>query len=152
MLSRAESHYSQRSTDSSTFQSYNHISLPPSHIANELCSPKHYSTLPPSSDYTVAIVSSPTANISSNTPVSSDDGFCGSSDTSDPSGNHSHCLPYLMMKDGIRNQTSSTTNGTDSTRRVRFNLQSASHLRQLEDLYVSKEEILQRKLINSTVV
>ena len=80
---------------------------------------------------------------SSGTPVSSDDGFCGSSDISDPSitaGQHSHVFSTYrsMYKHPL------ITNGTDSTRRVRFNLLSKEP--DIEQIYLS------RKSINSTVV
>jgi hypothetical protein len=140
-----------RHNDSSTF---NHLS------SNELCSLKRHSTNQTPSDYTVAVVSS-TTNNSSETPVSSDDGFCGSSDTSDPSippGHHR--TSYLMTKDGMLNKHSHLTNGTDSTRRVRFNLISkqqepnlSNHtLRQVEQLYMTRKNILEKQSINSTVV
>jgi hypothetical protein len=124
-------------------------------------------------DYAVAIVSSSTNNCS-DTPVSSDDGFCGSSDISDPSipGGHHHLLtsyrqPYLMMKDGILNKnhhSSSLTNGIDTIRRVRFNLASKQQdtilpnhlsdhtLRQVEQIYMTRKNILEKQSINSTVV
>ena len=83
---------------------------------------------------------SSSTNNSPHTPVSSDDGFCGSSDISDPPTTQTYRQPYTMMKEGIllRNQRSpsftalinrlnesSTTmpNGNDTTRRVRFNLE-----------------------------
>jgi hypothetical protein len=71
------------------------------------------------------------------------------------------------MKDSIinKNKTSSSlTNGTDTTRRVRFNLISqqqepilSNHLsdhtlRQVEQIYMSRKKILEKQSINSTVV
>ncbi|CAF1395310.1 unnamed protein product [Adineta steineri] len=170
-----ESHYSQRNIDSSTFHTFNHLSMrSPSTLSNELCSPKRHTSMQPSSEYTVAVVSSSSTNNCSHTPVSSDDGFCGSSDTSDPSlpnGNH-HLLstyrqPYIVVKDGIINKNQhpiSLTNATDTTRRVRFNLQceeqrtilpnhiSDHTLRQFEQIYMTRDNILEKQSINSTVV
>lgn len=140
-------------------------------LSHQLCSPKRHSTMtydsslatststtsniPTSSsphDYTVAIVSGSTNN-SPHTPVSSDDGFCGSSDISDPpvtnnshhtlSSSHQHHSyrpqPYTMMKEGILqksqrspsftalfnrlHESPTSINGNDTTRRVRFNLE-----------------------------
>ncbi|CAF3758169.1 unnamed protein product [Adineta steineri] len=171
---RPDSRYSQRSSDSSTFHSLNRLSIPSqlhstTNLSQQLCSPKRHSTITyestattltsnsnsqpqaTSQDYTVAIVSSSTNN-SPHTPVSSDDGFCGSSDISDPPmtngsitllSSHPHNSyrpPYTMMKEGIiqKNQHSppsfstlltrlndpvSSANGTDTTRRVRFKLE-----------------------------
>ncbi|CAF1574479.1 unnamed protein product, partial [Adineta ricciae] len=168
-INHPESHYSERSTDSSTFHSFNHLSLrPPSTLSNELCPPKRQTP----TEYSVAVVSS-SSNNCPHTPVSSDDGFCGSSDTSDPSipngNNHlltSYRQPYIMIKEGIMNKSSSSTltNGTDTTRRVRFNLQSddqrtmlPSHysertLRHFEQIYMAREHILEKQPTNSTVV
>jgi hypothetical protein len=218
---RPDSHYSQRSNDSSTFHSLNRLSIPSqihstTNLSQQLCSPKrHSSTTYESSttttttnnsniqstptEYTVAIVSSSTNN-SPHTPVSSDDGFCGSSDISDPplnSGNHSllsshtYRQPYTMMKEGIilknqrvpsfttllnrLNDSSTTiTNGTDTTRRVRFNLEPeekhqqrtilplptsnspgrvADHaLRRFEQLYMSRDNVLDKQSVDSTVL
>jgi hypothetical protein len=155
-----ESHYSHRSSDSSTFHSLNRFSIPSSSLSNELCSPKQHSNIQSPSEYTVAIVSSST----NHTPVSSDDGFCGSSDTSDPSIHHGNPLyrqPYIIMKEDIINKTRhSPSFGTDTTRRVRFNLQSerqrtmlpsqlSDHtLRQFEQMYMTRDNSLE----NSTIV
>ncbi len=72
-----------------------------------------------------------------------------------------------MMKDSIINKNqhlSSLTNGIDTTRRVRFNLMSkqqdpilSSHLsdhtlRQVEQMYMTRKNILEKQSINSTVV
>ncbi|UJR08141.1 hypothetical protein I4U23_012417 [Adineta vaga] len=171
-INHPESHYSQRSTDSSTFHSYNHLSLrPPSTLSHELCPPKRQTP----TEYTVAVVSSSSSNNCPHTPVSSDDGFCGSSDTSDPSipngNNHlltSYRQPYIMIKEGLLSKNPSPssvlTNGTDTTRRVRFNLQSDDQrtilpnhysdrtLRQFEEIYMTREHILEKQSINSTIV
>ena len=105
-------------------------------------------------------VVSPSTNHCSETPVSSDDGFCGSSDISDPSipgGHHHHLLtsyrqPYLMMKDNLLSKNSLT----DTGRRVRFNLiseqqepifSSNQSLRQVEQMYMSEKQSM-----NSTIV
>jgi hypothetical protein len=67
------------------------------------------------------------------------------------------------MKDGIINKNqhlSSLTNGIDATRRVRFNLISkqqnpilSNHtLRQVEQMYINRKNILEKQSINSTVV
>ncbi|CAF0989336.1 unnamed protein product [Adineta ricciae] len=168
-INHPESHYSERSTDSSTFHSFNHFSLrPPSTLSNELCPPKRQTP----TEYSVAVVSS-SSNNCPHTPVSSDDGFCGSSDTSDPSipngNNHlltSYRQPYIMIKEGIMNKNPSSTlaNGTDTTRRVRFNLQSDDQrtmlpnhysertLRHFEQIYMAREHILEKQPTNSTVV
>lgn len=155
-----------------------------------------------STDYTVAVVSSSSTNNSPHTPVSSDDGFCGSSDISDPPltsgnnslysshGNHPYRQPYTMMKEGIiqknqrspsyttllnrLNDSSTSTNGTDTTRRVRFNLEPeekrqqrtilplptsnspsrlADHaLRRFEQLYMSRDHVLDKQSVDSTVL
>ncbi|CAF3082184.1 unnamed protein product [Rotaria sp. Silwood2] len=222
---RPDSRYSQRSNDSSTFHSLNRLSIPPqihstTNLSQQLCSPKRHSTttyessttastnnsnLPPSStptEYTVAIVSSSSTNNSPHTPVSSDDGFCGSSDISDPPINsgsnslisshphHTYRQPYTMMKEGIIlksqhspsfttlinrfNDSTVTTNGTDTTRRVRFNLEPegkhqqrtilplptsnspdrlADHaLRRFEQLYMSRDNVLDKHSVDSTVL
>ncbi|CAF1072693.1 unnamed protein product [Rotaria sp. Silwood1] len=224
---RPDSRYSQRSNDSSTFHSLNRLSIPPqihstTNLSQQLCSPKRHSTttyesssttttstnnsnLQPSStptEYTVAIVSSSSTNNSPHTPVSSDDGFCGSSDISDPPINsgsnslltthphHTYRQPYTMMKEGIIlksqhspsyttllnrfNDSSVTTNGTDTTRRVRFNLEPeekhqqrtilplptsnspgrlADHaLRRFEQLYMSRDNVLDKQSVDSTVL
>ncbi|CAF1404208.1 unnamed protein product [Rotaria magnacalcarata] len=168
-----DAHYSQRNTDSSTFSSFNHISIPSSsNLSNELCSPKRHSVTQVPSEYIVPIATSST-NHSSHTPASSDDGFCGSSDISDRSlstGNNpllsSYRQAYLAMKDGIRNKNhhsssfTSLTNGIDTTRRVRFKLESekprthlSDHsLRKFEHMYLTRDNILEKKSINSTVV
>ncbi|CAF1211431.1 unnamed protein product [Rotaria sordida] len=173
-----ESHYSQRNIDSSTFHSFNHIpNSSSSNISNEVCSPKRHSITQASTEYTVAIVPSLTNN-SSHTPVSSDDGFCGSSDISDRSlsngNNHllsSYRQAYLVMKDGTTNKSqhssssfTSLINGIDTTRRVRFKLESEqqrtnlpSHLsdhtlKKFEQIYMTRDNILEKKSINSTVV
>lgn len=207
---RPESRYSQRSNDSSTFHSLNRLSIPsPARLSHQLCSPKRHSTatengnLPSASsptEYTVAIVSSSSTNNSPHTPVSSDDGFCGSSDISDPpmttGGSHSllshhhhpHSYrhqPYNMMKESIipKDQRSPSftalfhrlhDNGTDTTRRVRFNLEPeeklqqrtilplptsnspgrlADHaLRRFEQLYMSRDDALDQQSIDSTIL
>ena len=217
---RPESRYSQRSSDSSTFHSLNRLSIPSqihssTNLSRQLCSPKRHSTVTYESsinnsnvqssstptEYTVATVSSSTNN-SPHTPVSSDDGFCGSSDISDPPINggihnllssNSHPTsrqPYSMMKEGIIlktqhppsfstllnrfNDSSTTTNGTDTTRRVRFNLEPegkhqqrtilplptsnspgrlADHaLRRFEQLYMNQDNVLDKQSINSAVL
>jgi hypothetical protein len=222
---RSDSRYSHRSNDSSTFHSLNRLSIPSqihstTNLSQQLCSPKRHSTITYESsttttnnnnnsniqstptEYTVAIVSSSSTNNSPHTPVSSDDGFCGSSDISDPpinSGNHSllsshnYRQPYTMMKEGIilKNQRSPSfttlinrlndssttiTNGTDTTRRVRFNLEHedkhqhqqrtilplptsnspgrlADHaLRRFEQLYMSRDNVLDKQSVDSTVL
>ena len=199
-------------------------------LSHQLCSPKRHtntnyesssssstttatsasnnSNLPPSStptEYTVAIVSSASTNISPHTPVSSDDGFCGSSDISDPpltggsnsllSSHHHHHhhhypQPYTMMKEGIilksqrspsftslfnhMNDASTLANGTDTTRRVRFNLEPddkhqqrtilplptsnspgrlADHaLRRFEQLYMSRDNVLDKQSVDSALL
>jgi hypothetical protein len=215
---RSDSRYSQRSHDSSTFHSLNRLSIPSqihstTNLSQQLCSPKRHSTITyesstttnnsntqsPPTEYTVAIVSSSTNN-SPHTPVSSDDGFCGSSDISDPPNNpgsntllssHTYRQPYTMMKDGmiLKNQHSPSfatlmnrlndssttiTNGTDTTRRVRFNLEPdekhqqrtilplptsnspgrlADHaLRRFEHLYMSRDNVLDQQSVDSTVL
>lgn len=85
----------------------------------------------------------------SGTPVSSDDGFCGSSDISDPSitaGQHSQVFSTYrsMYKHPL------ITNGTDSTRRVRFNLISKEA--DIEQIYLNRKNLLDKQSINSTVV
>jgi hypothetical protein len=216
---RSDSRYSQRSNDSSTFHSLNRLSIPSTNnLSQQLCSPKRHSTLTYESstiktnnnnnnnssnnqstptEYTVAIVSSSSTNNSPHTPVSSDDGFCGSSDISDPPINptllssHNYRQPYTMMKEGIilksqrspsfttlinrLNDSSTTiTNGTDTTRRVRFNLEHedkhqqrtilplptsnspgklADHaLRRFEQLYMSRDNVLDKQSVDSTVL
>ncbi|CAF3171824.1 unnamed protein product [Rotaria socialis] len=222
---RPDSRYSQRSSDSSTFHSLNRLSIPPqmhstTNISHQLCSPKRHSTVTYESstttstnnsniqsssipsDYTVAIVSSSTNN-SPHTPVSSDDGFCGSSDISDPPmhngsnsllssshPHHSYRQPYNMMKEGMMqknqhspsfttllnrfNDSTVTTHGTDTTRRVRFNLEPegkhqqrtilplpssnspdrlADHaLRRFEQLYMTRDNVLDKQSVDSTVL
>ncbi len=212
---RSDSRYSQRSNDSTTFHSLNRLSIPSqihstSNLSQQLCSPKRHSSIPyqsssttnnsnlqsPPTEYTVAIVSSSTNN-SPHTPVSSDDGFCGSSDISDPPGSntllssHNYRQPYTMMKEGIiikhqrspsfttllnhLNDSSTTiTNGNDTTRRVRFNLEPddkhqqrtilplptsnspgrlADHaLRRFEQLYMTRDNVLDKQSVDSTVL
>jgi hypothetical protein len=208
---RPDSRYSQRSHDSTTFHSLNRLSIPStSNLSQQLCSPKRHSTSSTtptnnsniqshSTEYTVAIVSSSTNN-SPHTPVSSDDGFCGSSDISDPPMNpgsstllssHNYRQPYTMMKEGIilKNQRSPSfttllnrlndssttiTNGSDTTRRVRFNLEPddkhqqrtilplptsnspgrlADHaLRRFEQLYMTRDNVLDKQSVDSTVL
>ena len=153
-------------------------------------------------DYSVATVSSSSTNNSPHTPVSSDDGFCGSSDISDPPmpvgsmnllTSHAHQTfrqPYTMMKEGIiqksthspsfsalinrLNDVSTPTNSTDTTRRVRFNLESedkhqqrtilplptsnspgrlADHaLRRFEQLYMNRDHVLDKQSLDSTIL
>lgn len=130
------------------------------------------------SEYAVAVVSS-CVNPVAHTPVSSDDGFCGSSDISDPSipnaNNHlliSYRQPYILMKESIlmKNTHSpsfislSSTNVPDVTRRVRFNLESNQILdhstkhsldpnfQRIEQIYLSQDEDFEQLAINSTVV
>ena len=141
-------------------------------------------------------------NNSPNTPVSSDDGFCGSSDISDPplpTTNGSQTLlphqsyrhqPYTMMKEGIMHKgnrspsftalinrlhdSSTLINATDTTRRVRFNLEPddkhqqrtilplptsnspgrlADHaLRRFEQLYMSRDTVLDQQSIDSSIL
>ncbi|CAF3058645.1 unnamed protein product [Rotaria sp. Silwood2] len=172
-----ESHYSQRNIDPSTFHSFNHIPITSSsNISNELCSPKRHTVTQTSTEYTVAIAP-PSTNNSSHTPVSSDDGFCGSSDISDRSlstgNNHllsSYRQTYLVPKDATANKNhhsssfTSLTNGIDTTRRVRFKLESEqerinlpSHLsdhtlKKIEQMYMTRDNILEKKSINSTIV
>ena len=132
--------YSQRHADSSTFQTFNPLA-----IAQELCPPKS------TSEYAIAVVSSGNHQ-STHTPVSSDDGFCGSSDISDPS----YRQPYMMMKDGLLSSLSSTT------RRVRFNLDTdraqramdAAGLKRFEQMYLTPtdDDDYEQSAINSTVV
>jgi hypothetical protein len=154
-----------------------------------------------STEYTVAMVSSSTNN-SPHTPVSSDDGFCGSSDISDPPltignhslfsshGDHPYRQPYTMMKEGIihknqrspsfttlvnrLNNSSTSTSGTDTARRVRFKLEPeearqqrtilplptsnspgrlADHaLRRFEQLYMSRDNVLDKQSVDSAVL
>ncbi len=117
---------------------------PESSTFNQLCSLKRHS------DYAVAVVSS-TTNNSSETPVSSDDGFCGSSDISDT------VIPHLLTSYGTLNKNSYSTNGTDTTRRVRFNLLTKSQEPilsnyTLRQMYMTRKNILDKQSINSTVV
>ena len=90
-----------------------------------------------------------------NTPVSSDDGFCGSSDISDPS--FSHQSDHLMKNKPTH--LSLINHGLDSTRRVRFNFQSHSNgkgyltnqtFKQFQPIYPDEDQ--QNKTIHSTVV
>ncbi len=106
------------------------------------------------SDYAVAVVSSTANNHPSETPVSSDDGFCGSSDTSDPSVIPGH---HLLSSYGNLNKNSHFTNGTDTARRVRFNLISKQQEpilsnQTLRQMYITRKNILDKQSINSTVV
>ncbi|CAF5100050.1 unnamed protein product, partial [Rotaria sp. Silwood1] len=172
-----ESHYSQHNIDSSTFDSFNHIPISSSsNLSHELSSSKRHSINQSSTEYTVAIVPSLTNN-SSHTPVSSDDGFCGSSDISDRSlstgNNHllsSYRQAYLATKDGTTNKNqhslsfTSLTNGIDTTRRVRFKIESEQQrtnlighlsdhsLRKFEPMYMTRDNILEKNSINSTIV
>ncbi|CAF3633821.1 unnamed protein product [Rotaria sp. Silwood1] len=173
----SESHYSQHNIDSSTFDSFNHIPISSSsNLSHELSSSKRHSINQSSTEYTVAIVPSLTNN-SSHTPVSSDDGFCGSSDISDRSlstgNNHllsSYRQAYLATKDGTTNKNqhslsfTSLTNGIDTTRRVRFKIESEQQrtnlighlsdhsLRKFEPMYMTRDNILEKNSINSTIV
>ncbi|UJR38161.1 hypothetical protein I4U23_030838 [Adineta vaga] len=222
---RPESRYSQRSADSSTFHSLNRLSIPTqihsaTNLSQQLCSPKRHSTItyestattvttnsttqPDSTptDYSIANVLSSSTNNSPHTPVSSDDGFCGSSDISDPpmtvgslnlltsQAHQSYRQPYTMMKEGIiqknshspsyttlfnrLNDPSTSTNSTDTTRRVRFNLEPedkhqqrtilplptsnspgrlADHaLRRFEQLYMSRDHVLDKQSLDSTIL
>lgn len=111
------------------------------------------------SDCTVSVVS-PVMKTSSGTPVSSDDGFCGSSDISDRSnavGHHCHLFPSFRTT----YKHPLVTNGNDSIRRVRFNLipkdpienDPSNHtLRQFEQIYLSRKNLLDKQSMNSTVV
>jgi hypothetical protein len=101
---------------------------------------------------------------------------------------HTYRQPYAMMKEGIilknqrspsfttllnrLNDSSTSTNGTDTTRRVRFNLEPeekhqqrtilplptsnspgrlADHaLRRFEQLYMSRDNVLDKPAVNST--
>lgn len=138
-----------------------------------------HSILQSPAEYAIAIVSS-NNNPTAHTPVSSDDGFCGSSDISDPSipnGNNptviSYRQPYLLMKEGILTKNShspsftslSSANATETTRRVRFNLEterihvnSPSHhvdeaaLKRFEQIYITSIEDYDPPPANSTVV
>lgn len=165
----------QRNPDSSTFQSFNHLAIAPARIHTQ-----EQSMLASTSDYPIAIVSSSTAHPqTTHTPVSSDDGFCGSSDISDPSipNGNTHLLtsyraPYLAMKEGILSKTSqspsflslSSTHPNESQRRVRFNLESERRkisspdhfldlgLKRFEQIYQTSNEDYDQPPLNSTIV